>query len=47
MQVAPAFTYNDHTGAVDVAPKRGYVNRKWGTVCGWGYYLVMLKYFLI
>ncbi|KAG5347228.1 TRY1 protein, partial [Acromyrmex charruanus] len=38
IQVTPAFIYNDHTKAVDLASNKN-VLRKWGTVCGWGFYL--------
>ncbi|XP_011684320.1 PREDICTED: plasma kallikrein-like [Wasmannia auropunctata] len=31
------FTYDKHTKAVALASNR-YVRRKWGIICGWGYY---------
>ncbi|KYM96553.1 Trypsin-1 [Cyphomyrmex costatus] len=37
IQVSPPFIYNDYTKAVDLASNEN-VHRKWGTVCGWGYY---------
>jgi len=43
IQVTPAFIYNDHTKAVDLASNKS-VHKKWGIVCGWGYYLVIIKY---
>ncbi|XP_012534347.1 trypsin isoform X1 [Monomorium pharaonis] len=38
IKVTPAFTYNDHTKAVNLASNE-YVYTKWGIVCGWGYYM--------
>ncbi|XP_071563663.1 trypsin-like isoform X2 [Temnothorax nylanderi] len=38
IQVTPAFTYNDHTKAIDL-PLNRHVSKEWGTVCGWGHYL--------
>ncbi|KAG5342857.1 TRY5 protein, partial [Acromyrmex heyeri] len=46
IQVTPAFIYNDHTKAVDLASNKN-VLRKWGTVCGWGFYLEAAEKFQI
>ncbi|CAL1673666.1 unnamed protein product [Lasius platythorax] len=39
MKVTPPFTYNNSTKAVNLAPDNvKNVFKKWGVVCGWGYY---------
>ncbi|XP_011875766.1 PREDICTED: trypsin-7-like isoform X2 [Vollenhovia emeryi] len=39
IEVTPAFVFNDHTNAVNLATKRCTPCRKWGKICGWGLYL--------
>lgn len=46
IKVTPEFTYNSYTKPVDLAPHNAKnVFKEWGTVCGWGYYLVMTNYY--
>lgn len=48
MKVTPPFTYNNSTKAVNLAPDNvKNVFKKWGVVCGWGYYSVMTNYYNI
>lgn len=42
IKVTPTFTYSDSTKPVDLAQGDAQeIFTEWGTVCGWGYYLVM------
>lgn len=42
IKVNPPFIFNKCTKAVDIA-SGNQIYKKWATVCGWGYYLVMIK----
>ena len=42
IRVDPSFIFNERTKAVDVASSNK-ICKSWATVCGWGYYLVMIK----